>query len=356
MMSKTVLCKLCVVLLAIALMVAGAGAVSADGTEILGPPSIEIAEGSGIAVGGFGLFGAPGGGAGQIDIEIPAGTVVKQVLLYWAGEWTPADDGFSDNEIWIDGNFVTGTLIGGPTLFYEFRGDVYADAYRADVTDLNLVSAGLNSVPVADLGYNRAAYGAGLLVIYQEALKGADIQIVDGSDLAFYAFAPPLKKTVEQVFTFEADNLMARTGSLSLFVGSVTDYEPRPNQIVVTVGDQTPVIYQDLLMGNDGPLWDSIQLAVEIPAGVTTVKVQVLSKAPPGGGDYECDEPDPVSTEPDYCGTPASLNWIAAGLSVPTKPTAVNLTGFAGQDATPGFFAYYGGLFADFIDYWLGLS
>ena len=56
--------------------------VSADGTETLGPPSIAIAEGSGVIVAGVGLEAVQ---TGTINLDVPAGSTVKQVLLYWEG-------------------------------------------------------------------------------------------------------------------------------------------------------------------------------------------------------------------------------------------------------------------------------
>ena len=53
--------------------------VFADGDETLGTPGIAISEGSGVVAAGVGLkFSQPG----SINIEIPAGASVEQVLLY----------------------------------------------------------------------------------------------------------------------------------------------------------------------------------------------------------------------------------------------------------------------------------
>ena len=58
--------------------------VLADGTEELGAPvGITIEAGSGIAAGGIGLDVQPG----DLTVDVPAGAVVKQVLLYWSGEF-----------------------------------------------------------------------------------------------------------------------------------------------------------------------------------------------------------------------------------------------------------------------------
>jgi hypothetical protein len=86
--------------------------VSADGTEMLGPPSIPIGSGSGIVVAGTGLVTQPG----TIIVNVP-GEVV-QALLYWEGqmsEFAPAG-----GSIYLNGipEPITGTLIGGPKRFF----------------------------------------------------------------------------------------------------------------------------------------------------------------------------------------------------------------------------------------------
>ena len=62
---------------ALLLAVLGTQLVAGDGTETLGTPSIPIADGSEVITAGTGLLTQPG----IIDIAIPAGTTVEQVLL-----------------------------------------------------------------------------------------------------------------------------------------------------------------------------------------------------------------------------------------------------------------------------------
>ena len=72
-----------------------------DGTEALGPPlNIEIAAGSGIAQGGVGMVPPTDG---TLDITVPVGASIEQVLLYWSGGTTGAP---GDDTIKIDGNDV----------------------------------------------------------------------------------------------------------------------------------------------------------------------------------------------------------------------------------------------------------
>jgi hypothetical protein len=289
-----------------------------DGTEVLGPPSIPIASGSGVVAKGVGLAQAQ---PGVINIDVP-GTVV-QVLLYWEGQhFTP--DG--DNTVVINGNNVTGTLIGGPTHFFNLNGDpnapVRSSTYRADITSLGIVTPGPNALTVGGLDFGMANHGAGVLVIYNDGTS-SHIELRDGSDLAYLGFAEPLYSTVEQVFTF-APASTPRIATVNMFFSSVDGAIsgsgiPRPNRINVTVGGATHH-FQNVLGSGDGEEWDTFTRQFLIPPGVTEIRMQAESG--PGG---------------DITGTqgpkPASLTWTAAGISIaspeacgPCKGKATSLT------------------------------
>lgn len=283
---------------ALALLVSGAliglaTPASADGTEALGPPSIDIAEGSGVAAGGVGLRASQ---PRNLTVEVPGGATIKQVLLYWEGQSKAPDPG--DNTIEVEGAEVTGTTIGGPTVFFKAGGvtPVNTTSFRADITDLDLVQPGPNSLTVGGLSFDFANDGAGILVIYQEGTASAFIEGRDGNDSAFVNFKPPLNTTVPQTFTFDpASN--ARTANLTLMVSSVAPN--RPNAVKITVdGDTTTLVnpFGDL----QGPEWDTKTIPVGIPPGATTVTVQVLSQS------------DGTSR------LPASITWTSAFLAVPT--------------------------------------
>ncbi|MHC4195700.1 MAG: hypothetical protein ACYSQZ_07125, partial [Planctomycetota bacterium] len=147
----------------------------ADGTEVLGPPSIATASGSGIVAAGTGLNWQPG----TITIDVPSGAIVNQVLLYWYGRGN-ADGVTGDDTIVVDGNLVMGTLIG------ESLGLPYppSQVYRADITNLGLISAGSNSLTVNGLDFTFNNNGAGVIVIFDDGSGAADIQIRDGHDFA----------------------------------------------------------------------------------------------------------------------------------------------------------------------------
>ncbi len=284
------------------LMLSSISPLLADGTETLGAPSIAIAGGSGIAAAGVGLLTQPG----IININVPAGATVQQVLLYWEGQNFSAT---GDEDIVVNGNAVTGTLIGGPTNFFLTGGTTptYSTTYRADITSLNVITDGANAVSVEGLIYDRAANGAGILVIYDDG-NDVDLQLSDGNDCLYRFFASPLDASVAQTFTF-APSTSARIAPLNMFFSSVqgtasTGGILRPSRISVTVGGIT-TNYDDVLNSNEGEEWDTYSLNVNIPAGETEVTVQAISG--PGGDE---DENTPEER-------PASFTWVASALSVP---------------------------------------
>jgi len=278
---------------------------AADGTEVLGPPSIPVAEGSGVATGGTGMHVQPA----TMTVDVPAGATVEQVLLYWEGHFNTGDP---DSTIVVEGNTVDGTLIGGPTLFF---GDVSAAVYRADVTALGLVSPGANALEVSGLAFSYRNNGAGVLVIYDDGTD-AVIDLRDGSDLAFVNFAPPLDTTVPQTFTF-APSPVDRTATLNLFAASVADGEVRPNALDVTVGGST-TRFTDFFSSNAGAEFDVQQETVTVPAGVTELTVQALSV---GDG------------TPNL---PASFNWLASMLTVAPPPEGPEPGATAALDCPAG--------------------
>jgi hypothetical protein len=196
----------------------------------------------------------------------------------------------------VEGNPVDGTLIGGPTLFF---GSSYSSSYRADITALGVVGPGANTVTVDGLTFS-VNNGAGILAIYSSASEpAADVGLVDGNDLAFENFSPPLNTTVPQTFTFPSATT-DRTVPLTLFASSVEDGRYRPNLVTVESGGVTQS-FTDPFTNTSGPEWDTVVLQVSIPAGAISLTVQALS---------------------DDHGTgalPASLAWTAAALVVPRE-------------------------------------
>jgi hypothetical protein len=275
------------------------GAVLADGTETLGTPSVAIASGTGLYANGTGMVSQPG----VIAVNVPAGATVKQVLLYWEGFMSDNVAGDATVSVSNGGpaSPVAGTLIGGPTFFFS---GAYASTFRADITSLGLIGAGVTNLTVSDMAYTHASNGAGVVVIFDDGSSDANIQVRDGSDLAFVGFAPPLQSTVPQTFTFPSSN-SDRTAQVSLFfasvAGTVSGGTIRPTAINLTTngpGGGTTVL-NNLLDSVSGEEWDSFTISVDIPAKATSLTVQPLSV--------------------DNLGTgllPASFDWLASSFAL----------------------------------------
>jgi hypothetical protein len=273
------------------------GEVLANGDETLGPPAgITIESGSKILAAGTGLVTQPG----TIDITIPLGVTIKQVLLYWQGNRIP------DDTINIEGTTIKGSLIG--TGYYD------RFCYRADITAGGFVIPGPNSLSVSGLMFD-VTNGAGVLVIIEDDFNAAKIELRDGDDFAFAPLDPPYDTTITQTFFFTPEDV-GRSATLSMFFASVSGTASsggfRPTAIEVTVGGVTTV-YNDLLDSVDGSEWDTVRLSVDIPAHADSLTVQALSVDNPGGQN----------------GNPASFDWIAAALSVPPFS--------GGEGCTPGY-------------------
>jgi len=282
-----------------------------EGTETLGPPAIPIAPGTDILIGGVGLkTGQPD----SISLAVPAGVTVQQVIAYWEGQAATAGEQGATDTIFMNGMPVMGVRIGGPTN-WPVSTPVWTSSYRADVTALGLVAPGvLNVVSVDGLDFVTANNGAGLLVIVDDGVNTSDVQVLDGNDTAFVNFAPPLKDTMPVTFNFAAST-SARTATLSYFVGSVALM--RPNVITIAIDGIVSEVLVDALGNLSGPEWDSLQHSFNVPAGATSITTQLLSMD--GGGPYTGN-------------LPASMVWVAGGLSIPETVT----TG-GGEGCTPGY-------------------
>jgi hypothetical protein len=269
----------------------------ADGTETLGAPSVAIQPGTSIIAAGTGLYSQPG----TIQLAIPAGATVKQVLLYWDGAVYQGQT--TDGTIRVNGVQVTGMHIGGPTGLFTDPSDqlVRYDSYRADITGLGLVHVGNNTLTIDGLSNSYANDGAGVLVVIQQGTGTADISVRDGIDWAYWKQTGNLAVTAPQTFTFAAADV-SRQASLTLFVGSVD--QNRPNQIKVTINGQTTTLV-DQLYSNNGDQWDTYTLPLTIPTGATSVTVELV--------------PTPVDNP---LGGGASLAWITAALTITPAPAA----------------------------------
>jgi hypothetical protein len=290
----------------------------ADGTEILEPTSAPLADGSRVIGAGVGLsLSQPG----NIDITVPAGATVEQVLIYWDGADrdynAPAPIiGVATDEISVDGNTVEGVFIGGR----KFSPRVQLFAFRADITSLGLVSPGTNSISVGglDFGSESVETGAGLLVIYDDG-TGATNQIYDGNDYVYINCTEEnaCTETVKKMFVFPAA-ATPRIAELTMFftsvAGTASGADPtRPSVVRIWVGAAPPIELVDQLASVDGEEWDTLNLEFQVPAGVSTVEVQAFSEDSTGSGHL-----------------PASFKWLTAALSVPDEREG-------GEGCTPGY-------------------
>jgi hypothetical protein len=292
-----------------------APAALADGTETLGTPSIPIANGTDVRVAGVGTQEHPGTPV-SFSVNVPAGALVNQVLVYWEGHVTaPANT--ADDTISLNGTPVTGTLIGGPTIF--FRTEAFS-TYRADVTALGLVTPGANTITVSDMNFLSTFEppsgndGVGLVVIYDDGTPSTVAGIKDGQDLAFARFDPPLDRTVPQTFNF-ASSGEERTASLGVLAGSVEGPDlggVRGNVISGQFDTGQTFSIVNGLGSNQGFEFDAQNFPVTVPAGATSLTVELVSE----GGDL-----------------PASMTWIAGTLSVDEPPPPPP----GGQGCTPGY-------------------
>jgi hypothetical protein len=291
--------------------------VFADGTEILNPTSAELADGSMIIGAGVGLSTSQ---PGDIEVEIPAGASVEQVLIYWDGadrQYAGAAPviGVTTDTIDVSGNSVEGVFIGGRT----FGTDVQQFAFRADITSLGLVSAGSNTLSVSglDFGTESVETGAGVLVIIDDG-GSSTLGIFDGSDYAYIGCTEDgnCQETVKRMFSFPAAS-SARDARLTMFFASVrgtaSGGDLRPSVVRIWVGGESPIEIVNELDSVDGEEWDTLNVEFEVPSGVTQVEVQAFSEDLNLTGD-----------------DPASFKWLTAALSVPNEEQG-------GQGCTPGY-------------------
>jgi hypothetical protein len=298
-------------------LIIGGQAAVANGTELLEPTSAVIADGSRMIGAGVGLSLAQ---PGDINVEIPVGATVKQVLLYWDGadrSYAGAlpDIGGTTDTIDVSGNSVEGVFIGGRT----FGSDVQLFTFRADITSLELVSPGSNTLTISglDFGSESVETGAGVLVIIDEG-NASSLGVFDGNDYAYIGCTEDFncQETVKRTFTFPGAS-SARDAELTMFftsvAGAVSGGAVRPSTIRIWVGAESPIEIVNQLNSVDGEEWDTVNVEFEVPPGVTQVEVQAFSE------DLEFTGNDP-----------ASFKWLTAALGVPVEEQG-------GQGCTPGY-------------------
>lgn len=274
----------------------------ADGNEKLGPPvGLTVASSaSEVLVAGVGMKDKF---EGIINLSVPQGVRIKQVLAYWEGQALAADEQGTTDNVFLNDLPVTGQRVGGPTNFFFSR---WSSTYRADVTSLGLVQNGANSVRVRGLNFRGISNGLGLAVIIDDGANTGTVMIRDGNDNAFRDFANPLDVTETQTYSFEAAD-EDRTASMAYFFGSVAAQRPSRIEVRIAGGAESTVNVIDALGNTDGLEWDSHKHSVTIPAGATSLSVRVISEDS-GLGPFTGNKP-------------ASLTWIFNSFSLP-KPKA----------------------------------
>ncbi len=264
-----------VILCTILSMVLGVSSIYAEGNEGLFEAQIAVQSGSGFVAAGTGLDIEPG----LLNIDVPAGSTITQVLMYWNGsELAPVSAG---NSLELDGTTVMGRPVSDPLYFFTCNdcgagldGDHYYTTYRADITDLGLVAAGNNSFSVTS-SIGGFATGAGMIVIYDDGSPVHQVQVIDGTDFAFQGFGGARQVTLPREFRFDS-SVSERSGTLTAFVGNVNS---PANTIRITIGSDVTEI-EGALDSGDGALWDTFSTNVVVPAGVDEVTVEMID----GGG------------------------------------------------------------------------
>jgi hypothetical protein len=269
------------------------------------PVGLTLAGGSHILAAGVGLVA---GQPGTINLSVPLRMRVKQVILYWEGQAATEQEQGDTDQIILNGSIaVEGIRIGGPTGFLP---DFWTSTYRADITDLALIRKGPNSLTVQGLDFGQSNNGAGILVVADDVFHTAHLQLKDGNDFAFFEFNAPLDQTEPVTFSFDAVDRI-RTASITLLVSSVALGDPssmfgRPTIIRFWVDGVLVEELVDALANSDGPEWDTLVHVMCLPAGATSLTVQILSAD--------------AGTGPFAGNLPASLTWSAVAMTL-SHPT-----------------------------------
>jgi hypothetical protein len=266
-----------------------AGPLLADGSELLGAPSIPVIPNGRAVLAGTGLVDSQ---PGLISVALPTDAVVAQVLAYWDGLDAPADSQGDFDDIILGGQAVTGTRIGGPTNFFK---NYWVSSYRADVTALGLVGGGASQITIEGLDFSYANNGLALVIITQDERT---FEVRDGLDYAQEKFNSPFDQSAPVIYTFDpADG--DRGASVGLVVGGVA--YGRPSVIEIKVDGVLTVEAIDTLQSNVGSDFDVLNLDLLVPAGASEVQVRILSED--RGGPFSGNQA-------------ASFTWLHASLSL----------------------------------------
>lgn len=274
--------KLAVLIAAVGLL---AGAATANATALA--PFIDLQEkGLTLTHDGEGLRNW---GGGPRDLNVNVGGTVRFALLYWAGRDRPCEESapgtcttqpepFKDQQMVFDGVPITGTQIGSETQPVSAGGPILNIGYFADVTSIVAAKGtGPQSFSFADgdLGNNLwKVNGVGLVVGYTDAANPGTYRVIiwDGLDFAWGPDPTPGETRVTTPVTINhGSNPVNRTADLLLLMGDGT--ADRPDRVDIS---NNPSSF-NALDGSDGMEWDTDSMPINIPAGVGSTTVQVVS-------------------------------------------------------------------------------
>ncbi|NOS99972.1 MAG: hypothetical protein HOP29_05040 [Phycisphaerales bacterium] len=265
------------------------GTGAAHATTLVNNPDLDI-QGTGVSVaeGGIGLEGL---GAGSRDITVDIGGPVIKAYLYWVGRDIDCEeDGggncvvnepYRDQELLFNGEFLTGEYIGSEVNISAGSGRKNNIGYRADVTDIvadqvTNLGAGTHTFTIedGDLANNIAILnGAGLFVVYTDPTETGEFRVLaaDGLDFAWHNDQlAAAKVTVPVTYPYVATT-SARVGDLYVFSGD-NDVARRDR---ITISNNANI--NDQLVSADGETFDTAVFPFNIPAGIGSTTVRLVS-------------------------------------------------------------------------------
>jgi hypothetical protein len=303
--------------------------------DMAGATTLQVAldlqgQGLSVAAGGVGLQTI---GSGSVTVTVNIGGPVQAALLYWAGRDRPCPQSggacvipsqpYKDQVLSFDGNLLTGTIIGTEGQPVSGGGPINDIGYLADVTGIvKTRGTGPQSFAIADGDTASNLFrlnGATLVVIYTAPADTTSYRLIvfDGLDFAYGADPTPGPTQVTVPVTFSHGSAAAaRQAQLLVSVGDAD--ANRPDEIDIT---NNPSVLNSLV-GASGLSWDAASLLVNIPAGVSSTTVQLVSA--------------PVNQNPD------SMLWELGILRVPL-PVVTPPPPTGTQGCTPGYWKNHTG-------------
>lgn len=236
----------------------------ADGDETLGPTAgLTLAGGSNALSARTDLATGPG----SVALDVPAGAIITQALLYWRGTGEP-----TDADIYVNGFPVSGTLVG-----QSMTVDGPRTSFRADISALGVLSTGANVLVVSGDALSGANDAVSLIVIVDEGLAPAQFQLRDGSDYAGTGEPAPTDSIAAQDYPIVPD-LEDRMAQVMVFGSDTGTNSPRTVDVTVD-GNTTSFSIDPLSTGGD--TGDPMLLQVEVPPMASLITVQPTTTGDP---------------------------------------------------------------------------